>query len=464
MKNTPHSTQALFQLNGIPPIGISLSMALQHLVAMIVGCVTPAIIIANVVGLPQAERVLLIQASLVMSAVTTLLELFPIGGKFGAGLPVMFGVSFAYLPSMQSIAAGGGGIASIAGAMIVGGVIAMIVGIFVKKIRKLFPPVITGTVVFTIGLSLYPTAIHYMAGGSGNTYDLVVTQKGLSEALVYGSWQNWAVAIFTLIVVMLLSNHGKGICKLASILLGMAAGYAVAAVMGMVDLSEISNAKWFSLPRFLHFGITFEPSACIALGLLFAINSIQAIGDLTATTVGGLNREPTDRELQGGIIAYGATNILTALFGGLPTATYSQNVGIVTTNKVVNRTVFALAGGFLLLAGVVPKFSAILTTIPQCVLGGATVTVFSTIAMTGMKLIASEGISPRNTTIVGLSAALGVGISQASAALSQFPEAVTVIFGKSPVVIATLLAVVLNLILPKENDKLTNTEPVDKPE
>lgn len=464
MKNTPHSTQALFQLNGIPPIGISLSMALQHLVAMIVGCVTPAIIIANVVGLPQAERVLLIQASLVMSAVTTLLELFPIGGKFGAGLPVMFGVSFAYLPSMQSIAAGGGGIASIAGAMIVGGLIAMIVGIFVKKIRKLFPPVITGTVVFTIGLSLYPTAIHYMAGGSGNTYDLVVTQKGLSEALVYGSWQNWAVAIFTLIVVMLLSNHGKGICKLASILLGMAAGYAVAAVMGMVDLSEISNAKWFSLPRFLHFGITFEPSACIALGLLFAINSIQAIGDLTATTIGGLNREPTDRELQGGIIAYGATNILTALFGGLPTATYSQNVGIVTTNKVVNRTVFALAGGFLLLAGVVPKFSAILTTIPQCVLGGATVTVFSTIAMTGMKLIASEGISPRNTTIVGLSAALGVGISQASAALSQFPEAVTVIFGKSPVVIATLLAVVLNLILPKENDKLTNTEPVDKPE
>ncbi|MEE0784796.1 MAG: nucleobase:cation symporter-2 family protein [Oscillospiraceae bacterium] len=464
MKNPPHSTQALFQLNGIPPIGISLSMALQHLVAMIVGCVTPAIIIANVVGLPQAERVLLIQASLVMSAVTTLLELFPIGGKFGAGLPVMFGVSFAYLPSMQSIAAGGGGIASIAGAMIVGGVIAMIVGIFVKKIRKLFPPVITGTVVFTIGLSLYPTAIHYMAGGSGNTYDLVVGQKGLSEALVYGSWQNWAVAIFTLIVVMLLSNHGKGICKLASILLGMAAGYAVAAVMGMVDLSEISNAKWFSLPRFLHFGITFEPSACIALGLLFAINSIQAIGDLTATTIGGLNREPTDRELQGGIIAYGATNILTALFGGLPTATYSQNVGIVTTNKVVNRTVFALAGGFLLLAGVVPKFSAILTTIPQCVLGGATVTVFSTIAMTGMKLIASEGISPRNTTIVGLSAALGVGISQASTALSQFPEAVTVIFGKSPVVIATLLAIVLNLILPKENDKLTNAEPVDKPE
>ena len=163
-----------------------------------------------------------------------------------------------------------------------------------------------------------------------------------------------------------------------------------------------------------------------------------------------MDREPTTRELQGGIVAYGVSNVITALLGGLPTATYSQNVGIVATNKVVNRWVFALTGAFLLLAGVVPKFSAALTTIPQCVLGGATVAVFSTIAMTGMKLIAAEGITARNTTIVGLSAALGVGISQASAALAQFPEAVTTIFGKSPVVIATLMAVFLNLVLPKE--------------
>lgn len=169
--------------------------------------------------------------------------------------------------------------------------------------------------------------------------------------------------------------------------------------------------------------------------------------------MGGLDRDPTDQELQGGIIAYGTSNILTALMGGLPTATYSQNVGIVTTNKVVNRTVFAIAGGFLLLAGISPKFAALLTTIPQCVLGGATVTVFSTIAMTGMKLIASQDLTARNTTIVGLSAALGVGISQASEALSQFPEAFTMVFGQSPVVIATIMAVLLNLILPKEKSK-----------
>ena len=413
--------ELLFQPRGIPPLGTSLSLALQHLVAMIVGCVTPPIIIAGAIGLSQEEQVLLIQASLVMSAVCTFLQLYPIGGRFGSGLPVILGVSFAYVPSMQAIAASGGGVAAIAGAMIVGGIVAVLVGVFVKKIRRLFPPVITGTVVFTIGLSLYPTAINYMAGGTGNTYESVVAQQGLTEALVYGSWQNWLIAALTLTVVLVLNHKAKGICKLASILIGMLFGYAVALCFGMVSFADVGNAAWFALPEPLHFGLKFDPASCVAIGLLFAINSIQAIGDFTATTV-----------------------------GGLPTATYSQNVGIVTTNKVVNRTVFAIAGGFLLLAGISPKFAALLTTIPQCVLGGATVTVFSTIAMTGMKLIASQDLTARNTTIVGLSAALGVGISQASEALSQFPEAFTMVFGQSPVVIATIMAVLLNLILPKE--------------
>ena len=441
--------ELLFQFHGVPPIGTSVSLALQHLVAMIVGCVTPPIMIASAIGLSLSDQVLLIQASLVMSAVCTLLQLYPIGGRFGAGLPVILGVSFAYVPSMQAIAASGGGVAAIAGAMIVGGIVAIIVGLFVKKIRLLFPPVITGTVVFTIGLSLYPTAINYMAGGTANTAESVAA-KGLTEALVYGSWQNWLIAALTLTAVLVLNNKAKGLCRLASILIGMLFGYVVALCFGMVSFADVGDAAWFSLPRFMHFGVSFDLSSCVAIGLLFAINSIQAIGDFTATTVGGMNREPTDKELQGGIIAYGASNILTALFGGLPTATYSQNVGIVTTNKVINRTVFALTGAFLLLAGLSPKFAAVLTTIPQCVLGGATITVFSTIAMTGMKLIASQDLTARNTTIVGLSAALGVGISQASTSLSQFPDSFTMIFGKSPVVIATIMAVLLNLVLPKE--------------
>ncbi len=450
MSHSPSGRELLFQPRGVPSMGSAIPLALQHLVAMIVGCVTPPIMIAAAAGLSQSDRVLLIQASLVMSAICTLIQLYPIGNRFGSGLPVILGVSFAYVPTMQAIAASGG-VSAIFGAMLVGGVVAVLVGIFVKKIRLLFPPVITGTVVFTIGLSLYPTAINYMAGGVANTAENVAA-KGLTPALVYGSWQNWLIAAITLAAVMILNNKAKGVCKLASILLGMLLGYVVAFCFGMVSFADVGTAAWFSLPKPLHFGVTFDVPSCVALGLLFAINSVQAIGDFTATTVGGLDRQPTDRELQGGIIAYGVGNLLTAFCGGLPTATFSQNVGIVTTNKVVNRTVFTLAGGFLLLAGVSPKFAAVLTTIPQCVLGGATVTVFSTIAMTGMKLIASQDLTARNTTIVGLSAALGVGISQASGALSQFPESFTMIFGKSPVIIATLMAVLLNLILPKEKE------------
>ena len=443
------SKDAVFQWRGIPQPGQLLPLGLQHVVAAVVGVITPAILVADTCGLSSADKTLMIQVSLILTALATLLQLFPIFHRIGSGLPVIMGISFAYIPTLQAIG-GEFGLPTILGAEIVGGIVAIVFGVLVKWIRPLFPPLVTGTVIFTIGLSLYPTAINYMAGGAGNTYQSVVEERGLTEALVYGSWQNWAIAAFTLAVVLLLTNHGRGICKLASILLGILAGYAVAFAAGMVDLSGVAGAGWFSLPRPVPFGVTFELSGCVALGLLFAINSIQAIGDFTATTVGGMDREPTTRELQGGIMAYGVSNVITALLGGLPTATYSQNVGIVATNKVVNRWVFALTGAFLLLAGVVPKFSAALTTIPQCVLGGATVAVFSTIAMTGMKLIAAEGITARNTTIVGLSAALGVGISQASAALAQFPEAVTTIFGKSPVVIATLMAVFLNLVMPKD--------------
>ena len=442
MKQPSKEYASIFQLDGIPKFSQALPLALQHVVAMIVGCVTPAIIVSNVANLSGADRVILIQTALVVSALSTLLQLFPIGKKgsfrLGAALPVIMGISFAYVPSMQSIAADFG-IPAILGAQIVGGVVAFIVGAFVMQIRKFFPPLITGTVVFTIGLSLYPTAINYMAGGTSSP--------------TYGSWQNWAIAFLTLIVVTVLNHFGKGIFKLASILIGIIVGYIVSLFFGMVDFSSIGAAAAFQVPQPLHFGIMFEPSSCIAIGILFAINSIQAIGDFTATTSGSIDREPTDKELQGGIMGYGVTNILGALLGGLPTATYSQNVGIVTTTKVVNRCVLGLTAAILLAAGLIPKFSALLTTIPQCVLGGATVSVFASIAMTGMKLVMSEEMTYRNSSIVGLAAALGMGISQATAALSTFPSWVVTIFGRSPVVVATIVAVLLNIILPREGKK-----------
>ena len=430
---------SIFEQDGFPNLGEAFPLALQHVVAMIVGCVTPAIIVAGAGGLSSEEQVILIQAALVVSAVSTIIQLFPIGGRrfrfaIGSGLPMIMGVSFAYVPSMQAIAEGYG-ISTILGAQIVGGVVAVGMGLLVKKIRVFFPPLITGTVVFTIGLSLYPTAINYMAGGTSNPD--------------YGSWQNWLVAFFTLGVVTALNHFGKGIWKLASILIGILAGYLVSIPFGMVDLSSVGQASMVQLPQFMHFGIEFEISSCVAIGILFAINSVQAIGDYSATTIGSMNRTPKDTELQNGIVAYGITNVVGALFGGLPTATYSQNVGIVTTTKVINRWVLGLSALILGIAGIVPKFSALLTTIPQCVLGGATVSVFASIAMTGMKLVASAEMDYRNSSIVGLAAALGMGVSQATAALATFPQWVTTIFGKSPVVLATLIAVILNVVLPK---------------
>ena len=433
---------SLFELDGVPSFGQAFPLSLQLVVAMIVGCVTPAIIIAGVSGLSDSDSVILIQSALVIAGLSTFLQLFPIGKKggfhLGSGLPVIMGVSFAYLPSMQAIA-GDFGLPAIFGAQIVGGIVAVFVGIFIKKIRKFFPPLIAGTVVFTIGLSLYPTAINYMAGGTSSPN--------------YGSWQNWLVAIFTLAVVTILNHFGKGILKLASILIGIIAGYLFSLPFGMVDLSSVGTAGMFQLPSVMHFGVKFEISSCVAIGILFAINSIQAIGDFSATTSGGMDRQPTDDELQGGIVGYGIMNLLGAMIGGLPTATFSQNVGIVTTTRVVNRFVLGGAGAMILIAGLVPKFSALLTTIPQCVLGGATVSVFASIAMTGMKLVMTAHMNYRNTSIVGLAAALGMGVSQASASLSAFPTWVTTIFGRSPVVIATLIAVIMNIVLPDPDKK-----------
>ena len=437
--NTQKQHASLFDLDGVPKMSQAIPLALQHVVAMIVGCVTPAIIISGAAGIDTADKVILIQASLVISALSTLLQLFPIGNRnslhLGAALPVIMGVSFAYVPSMQAIAEQYG-IPAILGAQIVGGVCAIIVGLTIKKIRKFFPPLIAGTVVFTIGLSLYPTAINYMAGGTGQP--------------TYGQWQNWVVAIFTLTVVTILNHFGKGFFKLASILIGMIAGYIFSIPFGMVSFQSVGEAGILQLPQVMHFGVTFEASACVAIGLLFVINSVQAIGDFSATTAGGLDREPTTNELQGAIIGYGLSNMVGAVFGGLPTATYSQNVGIVATTKVVNRVTLGLAALIILVAGLFPKFSALLTTIPYAVLGGATVSVFASIAMTGIKLVMTEDMNYRNTSIVGLAAALGMGVSQASASLASFPNWVTTIFGKSPVVIATIVAILLNVTLPRD--------------
>ncbi len=423
------------ELNGMPRFLEALPLAVQHVVAMIVGCVTPAIILAGVTGLGASEQIILIQSALLISGIATLLQLFPLGRFCGSGLPVIMGASFAYIPLLISLGSRFD-LPTIFGAQLAGGLGAVAVGLFYKKLTKLFPPLVTGTVVFTIGLSLYPTAVSYMAGGTG--------------AEDFGSPRNWMVAIVTLAIVLFFNYFTKGICKLASILMGMIFGYIAALAMGMVSFENVGAAGWFQFTMPMHFGMKFELTSIISMLIMYVVSSVEAIGDFTSTAGGGLDREPTRREMCGGIIGNGIASIIGAFMGGLPTATFSQNVGIVIMTRVVNRCVLGLAAVIILAAGFIPKFASLLTTIPSCVLGGATVSVFAMITMTGIKLITKEKLTARNTSVVGIAVALGIGVIQANGCLALFPDWAKTIFGESAVVIATITAVTLNLILPEE--------------
>ena len=426
------------ELNGRPRLLEALPLAMQHVVAMIVGCVTPAIILAGVTGLEASEQIILIQSALLISGVATLLQLFPLGRFCGSGLPVIMGASFAYIPLLISLGSRFD-LPTIFGAQLVGGLAAVAVGLFYKKLTRLFPPLVTGTVVFTIGLSLYPTAVNYMAGGVG--------------AEDFGSPRNWLVAVVTLAIVLFFNYFTRGICKLASILMGMIFGYALALVMGMVSFENVNAAGWFQFTMPMHFGMKFELTSIISMLIMYIVSSVEAIGDFTSTAGGGLDREPEEREMCGGIIGNGIASIIGAFMGGLPTATYSQNVGIVIMTKVVNRCVLGLAALIILAAGFIPNFASLLTTIPSSVLGGATVSVFAMIAMTGIKLITKEKLTARNTSVVGLAVALGIGVIQANGCLALFPDWARTIFGESAVVIATITAVTLNLILPEAEEE-----------
>ena len=421
MTHSSAQTASVFCFTGVPPLGQTIPLGLQHVVAAVVGVITPAMIISGTCGLNAAEETLMVQVSLILTAVATLLQLFPLFRRIGARLPVVMGISFAYVPTLTAIG-GQFGLSTILGAEIIGGCVAIVFGIFVKQIRIFFPPLVTGTVIFTIGLSLYPTAVRYMAGGS-------------ADSPWFGGLRSWSVALITFGVVVFLNHFTRGIWRLGALLFGMIVGYLTA------------------LPAVMPFRIEFVPAASVSLAIVYVVNAVQTIGDLSSTTMGGMERMPTDRELSGGIVAQGLMSIVGAFFGGLPTASYSQNVGIVTVNKVINRAVFAFAALVLLVAGLMPKLAAALTTIPQCVIGGATLSVFAAITMTGIRMITGDGVfTARKSTVVGLSVALGVGITQVPGCLagSGFPDWVTTVFGSSSVVVATLMAILLNLILPKD--------------
>ncbi|GAA3527490.1 nucleobase:cation symporter-2 family protein [Zobellella aerophila] len=432
---TTNQNKSVFDFYGKPSLGKALPLSFQHILAMIMGAVTPPLIVAGVSGANAYETMLLIQVALLFSGISTLLQLYPVG-KLGAGLPTIFGVGFAYVPTLIAIGSVYG-VPGILGAQIAGGIAMIVVGVFIKQIRHLFPPVVAGTVVLVIGLSLYDIAIKYMAG-SGNI-----------NAAGFGSGENWLVGLTTLAVVLCCSQFAKGYLRLAAIICGIVVGYVMAFLFGMVDFSKLADAPWLLLPTPFALGIEFHATAIISMVVICVVNSVQTIGDLSATTVGGMNRELADKELSGGLLGNGVCTLVGSLFGALPTASFSQNVGIVAMTKVISRYVLGVAAVFLILAGFMPKFGALMTTIPYPVLGGATIIVFGMITMTGIQLLIKDELSSRNVTIVALSLALAMGIKAVPEAIGQLPDTLNMLVS-SPVIVAAVVAFTLNMMLPKK--------------
>ncbi|ART79110.1 uracil-xanthine permease family protein [Oceanisphaera avium] len=448
-------SKSIFDFYGKPGFGKALPLSLQHILAMIMGAVTPPIILAKTLGLSGADSALLIQVALFFSGLSTLLQLYPIG-KAGSRMPTIFGVGFAYLPTLLAVAKSGldagtapaDVVGSIMGAQIIGGVAMVIVGLFIKHIRNLFPPVVAGTVVLVIGLSLYNVAINYMAGGIGSP--------------TFASGNNWLVALTTLGIVLICSQFGKGYFRLAAIIIGILAGYALAFFFGMVDFTKVADAGWAMVPMPMHFGLSFPIEAIIPMVIICIVNSVQTIGDLSATAVGGMNRELQDKEMEGGLVGNGITTLIGSLFGSLPTSSFSQNVGIVAMTKVISRYVLGVAAVFMILAGLLPKFSAVMTTIPAPVIGGATIIVFGMITMTGIQLLVKDELSSRNVTIAALSLAMAMGIHAAPNAVAGLPDMMKSL--TNPVIIAALMSFILNIILPKKTlaDEARDREAIEQ--
>ncbi len=428
----------LAKVDGKPSIHSTLPLAICHVVAMLVGNITPAMLVAASVGVSSAEETTLVQASMIAAALATLLQLYPVLG-FGVGLPTVMGVAFAYVPVLTTIGLAHG-IPGIMGAQLVGGVVTILAGFVIEKVRKLFPPVVTGTVTLAIGLSLYSTAVNYMGGGSA-----------AKAAGTFGSPEFWLLTSVTLVVTLACGIWGKGYVKVSGMIIGIFAGFVLALFMGhdLVSFEGVRSAAWLSLPRPLGFGIEFYPDAVVLMSLISVIQSVQIIGGVSATTVGALGRDAEGSELGGAIRGQGLIAAVGALFGGLPTSTFSQNIGIICTTKMVSKRIFVVASAIMLADGLCPKISALITCIPLPVIGGATVTVFAIIAVSGIEMICEQPLTYRNKIIVGLSLALGVGIGATPEILQFLPSTAQSILSSS-VVVSFVVSFLLNIVVPEQ--------------
>lgn len=424
---------SLYELEGKITAKEALPVSFQHVLAMLIGNATPAILIAQFAKLDSTNVQNLVSAAMLTAAVATFIQVK--GFKsFGSKLPLVMGLNFAFVPIIMGIISSYG-VETISFSVMVSAFVLMFFSKGIIKLKDYFPPLVTGTTVMTMGISLYPVACDYMAGGSSNAD--------------FGSLSNWFIAIFTLANVLFFTHRNKGFLKVNGMLIGILFGYLLSIVMNKVDFSQIANASYFSIPHLLPLGFKVNFKAAFTLVIMYIVTSVETMGDVASLCIGGLDRNSDIKEIKSAISGNALSSLLTSIFASLPTATFSQNVGVVTSTKVVNLKTVEYASYIILITSFLPKFSAILTSIPYPVLGGATLSVFAIITVNGIKLISREKFSQRNMTILGISLALGVGISTNPNTVSKFPEFFKLFFVSSPVIMSTMCAFLLNLILPR---------------
>ena len=463
MSKFTNLSKEAYSFEGDMPLGQAIPLGLQHVLAMFVGNLTPLLIIGGACGIMGGTefvnlQISLLQNAMIIAGIVTLVQLYSIG-PCGGKVPIIMGTSSGFIGVFSSVVAtmGSGVVAygAIMGASIIGGFFEGILGFFLKPLRRFFPSVVTGTVVLSIGLSLIAVGINSFGGGF-KTKD-------------FGSMENLGLGLFVLIVILLFKHGTKGFFSSSSILFGIIAGYIAAFIMGLVlpttgvtakgvtftkswvlNWDKVASAGWFAIPDFMPVDIIFDMRAIIPVCIMFIVTAVETVGDISGVMEGGMEREATDKELAGGVICDGLGSSFAALFGVLPNTSFSQNVGLVAMTKVVNRFALATGAVFLILCGLIPKLGALVSIMPQSVLGGAAVMMFSSIVVSGIQLITKEKLTPRNLTIVAVALGVGYGMGANPGILAHAPAAVKLIFGGSGIVPAALVAIILNIVLPQD--------------
>ena len=424
-----------------PPMGQAIPLGLQHVLAMFASNVTPAVIVAGAAGLAfgGTEQVYLIQMAMLFAGIATLFQTIGIG-PIGARLPIMQGTSFAFVGVLAGVAATQGLSVALT-ACLIAGIIHFALGGVIQKLRFMFPPLVTGLVILAIGLYLIPVAIKYAAGGAADFQ---------MAADSFGSLMHWTVALTVVVLSLVCKFLTKGLVSNAAILIGLLGGYVVAMAMGMVNFGGVAKAAWFQVPTVMPYGFEISIGAVIGVTLVSIVSAIETVGDTSATTKAGAGRDATDDEIAGATYADGLGTAVAAVFGGLPNTSFSQNVGIVGMTGIMSRHVVTIAGAILVICGLIPKIGAAVASMPLPVLGGGVIVMFGMVAAAGMNMLTEVKMSRRNMIIISVSLAVGLGLNLVPSAVQHLPG-IWKTLATSAVAPTALLAVVLNLALPKDD-------------